>query len=112
MYKYKCKLVKVIDGDTIDLDIDLGFAVTLRERVRLEGVNTPEVRGHEKGAGFEAKAFVEEWFASGTEFEYWSNKYNKHDKYGRSLGTIVAVNRFGVESDLNSLLQMKGWKAK
>ncbi|MEK9918728.1 MAG: thermonuclease family protein [Pelagibacteraceae bacterium] len=112
MYMYNCKLVRVIDGDTVELDIDLGFAVTLRERVRLEGVNTPEIRGRAaESAGFEAKAFVEDWFASWKKFEYWSNKYNKHDKYGRSLGTIVAVDRFEVVSDLNSTLQMKGWKS-
>ena len=45
MYEYKAKLVRVIDGDTIDVDIDLGFKVFLqKERVRLFGINTPESR--------------------------------------------------------------------
>ena len=42
-YRYRAKLVRVVDGDTIDLDIDLGFYIRITERVRLEGVNTPEI---------------------------------------------------------------------
>ena len=45
MYQYKCKLVKVVDGDTIDVDIDLGFGVWLRkQRIRMYGIDTPESR--------------------------------------------------------------------
>ena len=45
MYEYRCKIVKVIDGDTVDVDIDLGFGVWLhKERVRLYGIDTPESR--------------------------------------------------------------------
>ena len=45
MYEYKCKIVKVIDGDTVDVDIDLGFGVWLhKERIRLYGIDTPESR--------------------------------------------------------------------
>ena len=43
MYEFKCKLVKVVDGDTIDIDIDLGFGVWLqKQRIRLYGIDTPE----------------------------------------------------------------------
>ena len=43
MYEYKCKIRKVVDGDTVDVDIDLGFGVWLRkQRVRLVGIDTPE----------------------------------------------------------------------
>ena len=42
MYTYRAKLVKVVDGDTVDLDVDLGFHTTLRIRGRLIGVDTPE----------------------------------------------------------------------
>jgi micrococcal nuclease len=43
MYEYRCKIVKIIDGDTVDVDIDLGFGVWLhKERVRLYGIDTPE----------------------------------------------------------------------
>ena len=49
MYEYKAKLLKVIDGDTVDVDIDLGFGVWLRnERVRIMGIDTPESRTRNK----------------------------------------------------------------
>ena len=63
-YYYKCKLIKVIDGDTIDVDIDLGFGVTLsNQRLRLYGINTPETRTRdleEKKRGLIAKERVQE----------------------------------------------------
>ena len=61
MYEYKCKVVRVVDGDTVDVDIDLGFDVWLsKQRVRLYGVDTPESRTRdkeEKKYGLRAKAF-------------------------------------------------------
>ena len=45
MFEYRCSLVKIIDGDTIDVDLDLGFSVVLKkQRIRLYGINTPESR--------------------------------------------------------------------
>jgi len=59
MYDYKCKVVKVVDGDTVDVDIDLGFGVWMRdERVRVMGIDTPESRTRdlvEKKFGLAAK---------------------------------------------------------
>ena len=64
MYEYRCILRRVVDGDTIDVDIDLGFKVWLRkERVRLYGINTPESRTRnlaEKKLGLLAKARLKE----------------------------------------------------
>ena len=49
MYEYKCNVVKVVDGDTVDVDIDLGFGVWLKdERVRMMGIDTPESRTSDK----------------------------------------------------------------
>ena len=49
MYEYACKVVRVVDGDTVDVDIDLGFDVVLRkQRIRLYGVDTPESRTRDK----------------------------------------------------------------
>jgi len=62
MYEYRCRIDRVIDGDTVDVDIDLGFGVWLRkERVRMYGIDTPESRTRdleEKKYGLAAKAFV------------------------------------------------------
>ena len=59
MYEYNCNIVKVVDGDTVDVDIDLGFGMWLRnERIRLYGIDTPESRTRdpeEKQAGLYAK---------------------------------------------------------
>src|SRR5210317_2004060 len=49
MYEYKCKIIKIVDGDTVDVDLDLGFGVWLRdERVRIMGIDTPESRTSDK----------------------------------------------------------------
>ena len=69
MYEYQCKVVKVVDGDTVDVDIDLGFGVWLRdERVRLYGIDTPESRTSddiEKIYGFAAKEYLERYLSAG-----------------------------------------------
>ena len=74
MYEYRCKIVKIIDGDTVDVDIDLGFGVWLhKERIRLYGIDTPESRTRdleEKKYGLNAKELVETfdacWFYANT----------------------------------------------
>ena len=62
MYEYRCKVRRVVDGDTVDIDIDLGFGVWLhKERVRIYGIDTPESRTRdkvEKRFGLLAKEFV------------------------------------------------------
>ncbi len=62
MYEYRCKVIRVVDGDTVDIDIDLGFGVWLhKERVRIYGIDTPESRTRdkeEKKFGLMAKEFV------------------------------------------------------
>ena len=62
--RYKAKVKRVVDGDTLDLDIALGFNLTLSERVRLMGVDTPEIRSRNlktKAKGLEAKEFVKDY---------------------------------------------------
>jgi len=58
---YKAKVTRVVDGDTIDVDIDLGFDLTLKQRLRLYGINTPEIRSRdpiEKASGLKSKKFL------------------------------------------------------
>ena len=94
MYEYKCKLVKVVDGDTIDVDIDLGFGVWLqKQRIRLYGIDTPESRTSddvEKIYGMAAKDFLIKWTNSGG-LSIKTHKDAK-GKFGRILGEIWCFN--------------------
>ena len=69
MFEYNCKMVRVVDGDTVDVDIDLGFGVWLRkQRIRLYGIDTPESRTSddvEKVYGLAAKDFLIKWTNAG-----------------------------------------------
>lgn len=89
MYEYECKIVRVIDGDSIVLDIDLGFGLWIHnESIRLFGVDCPECRSRdkeEKAAGLAAKRFVERFLQVGE--TYTLNTQGK-GKFGRYLGTI------------------------
>jgi len=64
-YRYRAELDRVVDGDTLDVVIDLGFYIKIKERIRLEGVNTPEIYGvpqdsEEYRRGMEAKEYCRE----------------------------------------------------
>jgi micrococcal nuclease len=89
MYEYECKIVRVVDGDTIDVDISLGFGLWIHgESIRLFGVDCPECRSRdkeEKAAGLAAKRFVERFLQVGE--TYTLNTQGK-GKFGRYLGTI------------------------
>ena len=69
MYEYNCKMVRVVDGDTVDVDIDLGFGVWMRnQRIRMYGIDTPESRTSdpiEKIYGKAATAFLVKWTNGG-----------------------------------------------
>ena len=89
MYEYNCKLLRVIDGDTVDAMIDVGFDIWIKKRIRLYGINTPETRTRnleEKKAGMAAKKRLEEILeTSKGEFLLLSHGVGK---YGRCLGVI------------------------
>ena len=89
MYEYECKIVRVVDGDTIDVDIDLGFNHWIHnERIRLFGVDCPECRSRdkeEKAAGIAAKKFVTRRLQLGG--TYTVSTQGK-GKFGRYLGVI------------------------
>ena len=89
MYEYRCKILRVVDGDTVDVDIDLGFGVWMhKERIRLYGIDTPESRTRdlvEKVFGLEAKKMVETWLPPGSTQTLITQK-DKSGKFGRILG--------------------------
>ena len=89
MYEYRCKIVRVVDGDTADVDIDLGFGVWLKkQRIRFYGIDTPESRTSddvEKIYGKAAAAFVESYLPVGSVQTLITHK-DALGKYGRILG--------------------------
>lgn len=107
MFEYKCNLVKVVDGDTVDVDIDLGFGVWLRkQRIRLYGIDTPESRTRdkvEKVYGLAAKAFVVEMLSNG-DISIKTYKDAK-GKFGRILGELFIKTAVGELSVNQSLVE-------
>ena len=89
MYEYSCKIVRVVDGDTVDVDIDLGFGVWMHnERVRLHGIDTPESRTRdleEKKFGLLAKDQVDHFLPKGS-IQTLVTVKDKVGKFGRILG--------------------------
>ena len=96
MYEYKVKILKVVDGDTVDVDIDLGFGVVLSdERVRIMGIDTPESRTRdkvEKKFGLASKARLKSLLGKTGILKTQINKKGEDmkGKFGRILGDFVA----------------------
>lgn len=97
MYEYRAKVVKVVDGDTVDVDIDLGFGVWLKdERVRIMGIDTPESRTSdktEKVFGLAAKARLKELLGKQTILKTQVDKSGEDmkGKFGRILGDFIGI---------------------
>ena len=92
MYEYRVKIVRVVDGDTVDVDIDLGFGVWLKkQRVRLYGIDTPESRTRdlvEKRFGNMAKDYLKGRLSSGA---ILGTRLDKKGKFGRILGEFFVL---------------------
>lgn len=92
MYEYRVKKVTgVVDGDTIDVDIDLGFNVSYSQRVRLAGIDTPESRTtdkFEKTLGLEAKEYLKSKLKDAKLVVIKTEKPDSSEKYGRILGWL------------------------
>lgn len=105
MYKYKAKLDRIVDGDTIDVIIDLGFKITTHQRIRMARINTPETYivkkdSEEYKKGMEAKLFVEKCFAENNN-EMLLETEKVTEKYGRYIGTIyLADNPVALNDEL------------
>jgi len=93
-YWYNGKVLKTVDGDTVDLMVDLGFNVHHKIRVRLFGVNTPESRTKdaiEKEMGLKAKTFTHDWLDRHQNV-FVQTVADKNEKYGRVLANIYSSN--------------------
>ena len=97
MHEYKVEVLRVVDGDTVDVDIDLGFSTWLKkQRIRLYGVDTPESRTRdleEKKYGLAAKEYVkkfldDKWLILKTE------TYDAEGKFGRILGSLYRTTNY------------------
>ena len=110
MYEYRVKQVlKVVDGDTIDVVIDLGFDISFTSRVRLAGIDTPESRtkdAREKILGKEVKEYLTKALEGATDIVIRTEKVDSSEKYGRILGWLF-INR--QTDSLNMELVNKGY---
>jgi len=108
MYEYKVKVVKVVDGDTIDVDIDLGFGMVYKkQRVRMVGIDTPESRTRDKVEKLFGKASKKHLKKLLEECETISLVSHDKGKFGRILGTLYAHHVeghpvFGNKVDINT----------
>jgi micrococcal nuclease len=110
MFEYYVKKVtKVVDGDTIDVDIDLGFDISFTSRVRLAGIDTPESRTTdkaEKALGLESKEYLSKHLKDAKSVVIKTEKMNSTEKFGRILGWIY-VN--GDTVSLNDMMINDGY---
>ena len=108
MFDYRCKLLRVVDGDTIDVNLDLGFNVWHKARVRMLGIDTPESRTRnleEKAMGLASKARLKE-LLKGNKIEIECSK--EKGKFGRVLGIVWATDKAGNRVDCNDQLCAEG----
>lgn len=111
MYEYRAQITKVVDGDTVDAEVDLGFHVQFTMRLRLFGINAPEMN---TSAGPLSKAHLIELLSPPTEPPIPAGIYlpvtirtqkDRTEKYGRYLATIIRTD--GV--DVNALMVADGF---
>ena len=92
MYEYKVKITRVVDGDTVDAEVDLGFDTFIKDRIRLMGLDTPESRTRnkkEKALGLAAKAYLKELLKENKGDIILRTSKEGNGKFGRILGTLL-----------------------
>jgi len=110
MYEYRVKKVnKIVDGDTFDVDLDLGFNISYSQRVRLAGIDTPESRTRdlaEKALGLESKDFLKKAVDASSFIVIKTEKPNSTEKYGRVLGWVYLDNS---DKSINQIMIDSGY---
>ena len=105
MYEYKAKIVDVYDGDTFTFEVDLGFSITVKEKIRLAGINTPEVRGKSKPEGIMVRDYVRSMIL-GKEVMI---QVFKKGKFGRYVAYVFFDNLTGIPCNLTEHLLEKNY---
>lgn len=109
-YIYRIRTIsKVVDGDTIDADIDLGFDISLTKRIRLAGIDTPESRTtnvKEKAMGLESKEWLKKTLEGAKDILIKTELPDSTEKYGRIIGHLF-IN--GQETSLNNQMIAEGY---
>jgi micrococcal nuclease len=110
MFEYYVKqVIKVVDGDTIDVVIDLGFDISFTSRVRLAGIDTPESRTRdlaEKALGLESKKYLADRIKAAKNVVIRTEKINSSEKFGRILGWLYLD---GESNSINHEMIEKGY---
>lgn len=95
MYEYNCNIVRVVDGDTVDVDIDLGFGIWVRnERVRLSGIDTPESRTRDLTEKFYGKYATQYVIEKLGESCVLRTQKDRAGKFGRVLGEFIVYDEY------------------
>ncbi len=117
VYYYKAKVNRVIDGDTIDIMIDLGFGIFKSVHARLWGINAPEISKpkdqEEYLKGLQTKIYLEDWMKQNASdglivIRSHNGKALKQEKYGRWLVEVYPINFTNETQSLNDLLIKEG----
>ena len=109
MYTYQCSTIRVIDGNTVDASIDLGFNVTIRQRIKLYGVNVGDIRSNDDTVRQQAVASKQKLTELlGNEF-VCETIVNKRGKAGRVMGKITSTTSDGSKVDVNQQLINQGF---
>jgi micrococcal nuclease len=106
-YIYEAIVIHIVDGDTVDLRVDLGFRVQRTDRFRLYGINAPEMRGIDKELGRQARAALETMIPVGSPILIKTHR--GMDKYGRWLAEILTPDS---ASTVNELMVARGFAAE
>tara|TARA_R100001244_G_scaffold40425_1_gene36473 strand:+ start:385 stop:807 length:423 start_codon:yes stop_codon:yes gene_type:complete len=107
MYEYSCEVDRVVDGDTVDVVLDLGFDILYRSRVRLYGIDTPESRTRDKDEKIRGKlagSFLQEAIDNGNKVIIETKLKDSKGKFGRVLGNVIIdginINQLMIENYL------------
>lgn len=112
MYTYQCNTIRVIDGNTVDAIIDLGFNVTIRQRIKLFGVNVKDIRSNneeDRNSALTSKSKLTEYL--GNEF-ICETIVNKRGKAGRIMGQLYTIDSTGSKISVNQRLIDDGFAEK